>query len=143
MNVEKLLAVKEHILREPENFCMDFWACQTAHCIAGWAALLDGWNPIRLHALWGTNDVRLLAWPPIAVAAMNALEIEETQAACLFNAPQWPDDLARKMRKTFNPNAQAEIAAEAIDRFIAKYSEQPESPESLPVEVEEPELIFA
>jgi hypothetical protein len=159
MNIQKLLTVKAHILFRPRQFSMAWWVipngfCRTTCCIAGRVAILEGYDPIQLRYLTNQRlrDIPFQSPPeeyihtPVVEIAMRSLEISAGQAVELFFVSRWPKDLCERMRKENDPSEQAGIAAEAIDRFIAKYADQPEELEVLgPVqpEVDESELVCA
>jgi hypothetical protein len=117
MNKELLLKVKEQILREPRQFQMDafFTArdadtpnCGTAACIAGWA--------IAIHLAKQPSRARREL---VGDYATYASEILGHNADRLFYLDEWPDHLYERWLKSESTDECAQIAAEAIDDFIA------------------------
>ena len=117
MNVELLQQVKAHILAEPDAFRMDTWSCGTAHCIAGWALLLNDIpikNP-REHAL---VQETISDENPSSVAR-ELLGLGFRQAQNLFFISAWPDAFSEQFAATKSRGERAQIAAKRIDHFIA------------------------
>lgn len=134
MNIELLEQIKARILAEPDAFRMDTWSCGTAHCIAGWALVLNNLsiaNPDDHAVNQRLTDGRR----PIAVAATllgldggEEGEWDETEAVRLFCTYAWPERFEDRYDESYDDGpddlpsrrrARAEIAAERIDHFIA------------------------
>lgn len=124
--IKALQEVKQAILARPENFDMGHWIggmddddalmspeiatsletgehCGTTACIAGWICALN--NLTTMH-------------PGYAASTFLGLGID---SARLFYTSNWPVDLRKHYKEAeFEGDtlAQAQIAAEAIDRFI-------------------------
>ena len=133
MNVDRLLAVREMILRYPENFDVLGWsngtvvadkhaapACGTTACIAGWAlAMRDGAFNEAMYFVNDKNDVdfydNLLN---LKQEAADYLGIDVESADKLFVGHFWDEDLKTSYLKEKDPKIRADIAAARIDRYI-------------------------
>ena len=145
MNYELLEKVKQHILDEPNRLIMsleihtgkkmsdslDGYAdtstmvcveppCGTAGCIAGWTVILG-------HPECKPNDV--FAKYCILQEARALLRLGISEMDSLYYTTRWPEDL-RKRFKTTDLKIRAEVAAEVIDRFVAKKREEETKHES-------------
>lgn len=130
MNVKNLLKVKALILEEPRRFSMNHWettnmsflpegkkpACGTIACIAGWGAILLVKKDGRLKSF---KAAAVKTWAP-EWTANTFFELDAFQGGRLYFEENWPNDLHERLKKNENGSAEyAQIAAEAIDRFIA------------------------
>lgn len=120
MNIELLLKVKEQILKEPKQFIMDRWFCNspdgnyeipncgTAACIGGWGwAISKGLNPREARKYYDENDFPKL------------FDISIYQASRLFYLARWP---LKFREKGYSTNST--LAAARIDHFIATNGEE-------------------
>ena len=115
MRVDRLLAIKQHILEEPLRIYMGDWVirgrslwargfmvpeCGTVACIWGWAVELFGETDQSSH--------------PQAV-----LGITWEQQNALFFDSQWPDEFRYRL-KTLKPQTPeyARVVADRIDHMI-------------------------
>ncbi len=57
------------------------WSCGTVACLAGWAALLNGWRPIRRESDLVYRDGRA---EPVIDVARRVLDLDRDQAETLF-----------------------------------------------------------
>lgn len=126
MNVELLRTIQKHIREEPRRLRMAAWArggppnqegyvesgygeedhvvfppCGTVACIAGWAHILSG---------GGIGSAG-------QSAGARALDVDFDTA--LFFVDLWPADLEERYESAATDQERAEVACEAIDRFIA------------------------
>lgn len=135
MNVPLLQEIRARIVAEPDAFRMDVWSCGTAHCIAGWALVLNGMtvgNPEEGAVFQRLSDGRR----PMPVAAEllgighygpDNESFEETESDRLFCTYAWPSDFEERYESYDDDDkngslvrrARAQIAAERIDHFIA------------------------
>lgn len=117
MNVERLLKVKQQILKYPEETDMEKTHDRKGrcHCIFGWAQVL--FSPRFLDRFWRGRFVK------------NAIDEQElfgllgmtyAEARPLFHAMLWPDDLRSLYYTARTKKFAAQVTAAAIDRFIAK-----------------------
>jgi hypothetical protein len=143
LNVELLLKVKQHILDEPKRLRMDTWlrhdvangvrvsnspgygeprtiefpACGTVGCIAGWTAMLA--NPEYQES--GLSNFGLSAFS-IAKEELNI--DEEIEPFHLFYPDYWPTKLYERYLETQTAQERASIVAEAIDFYIQEYQKR-------------------
>lgn len=132
MNVENLLKVKALILEEPLRFDMGIWKttdpdrlerdlpmpkCRTVACIAGWGA--------TVFYLERNKRIKKIATAADQFESIDASDIaggffEIANGDDLFHESHWPDDLCGRLGDE-KPGTlgYAQVAAEAIDRFIA------------------------
>lgn len=130
MNVPLLLDIKAHILAEPDAFRMDVWSCGTAHCIGGWALVL---NDVKLrrnqydHECLVVEDglkttsgeaARLL---DLSIAYQEDEDGDEVASPFtrLCYIENWPGRLGYDYERAQSRIKKAQIAAKRIDRFIA------------------------
>lgn len=124
MNIELLLAVKQHILDHPLEFDMCSYVdiserspCGTTACIAAEAVYLgDG---ITYRKLWEMerND----SYFTIEGRAIELLELDDVGEK-LFHIAYWPQPFQDQYRMSVeveNYRTAAQIAANRIDHFIA------------------------
>lgn len=130
MNVENLLKVKALILEEPLRFDMGLWRtthpeacgirapkCGTVACIAGWGATLHFMEKDkRLKKLSTAAGLFMCSETPEIAAGFFGID----DGSNLFFESNWPEDLQERLDEETQGTAEyAQIAAEAIDRFIA------------------------
>jgi hypothetical protein len=121
MNVERLEAVRDHILAHPEQFQMSRWHAGRNHCIAGFAPVLFGkWYERALggRLLFNKEGSTL-------VRAMEIFDITLPQAYELFYVAQWSNQhRAQQYSYEFfkNKRRAARIAANEINSFIARHN---------------------
>jgi hypothetical protein len=127
MNVSLLKKIKTHILAEPDAFRMDTWSCGTAHCIGGWALVLNGLkiaNPDEDACYQALEDGRN---PDVVAARLLDLSADvaddslddRTERSRLFLSDHWPDRFIDAYEDAQSCAEKAQIAAERIDHFIA------------------------
>lgn len=123
MNVELLTRVKEAILAAPQLLDMSDWNhpinCGTAHCIAGWACALDGWemqSPINSCMITKPDNRN----SDTEQVARDLLCLSSEQSDKLFYASRWLLDHKHPYYETKKGSQErAEITAKRIDHFIA------------------------
>lgn len=136
LNLELFEQVKAAILAEPENFGMDDYygspdlvgvkqpqenKCGTAHCIAGFAALLGT----------GTRDLSQLPGGAEATARkLLGCKPDDLGHIGLFFVADWPADLSDEYQSARTNKLAAKIVVKAIDTYI-------ENPKSFGVWLEE------
>lgn len=103
MNSEPLLKVKEAILNNPEKFNMGSWKCGTTMCIGGWLAYL---YPEQFK----DDD-------SISKSAKSFIKLDYITR--LFYVTRWPIKFHTAFIYARTNIAQAQIAADRIDHFIA------------------------
>ena len=91
-NFEKLDAAITYGVQHPEEFDMSEWlrisACGTTACLAGTAALLEGWKPTLEAGEWGT-------WAIVEDREGNARDVDDVAMEILGLTPgQYPVFLA-------------------------------------------------
>ena len=131
MNIELLNKVKEHILKVPEVFDMEFYeaaigeddygddifpsteeeVCNTAHCICGWAAFVD----TKKSFYKALKDAGFQKWEE-SMYGKKLLDLPNTN---LFHVNEWPHYLSDRYLESTDNATDAQIAAEAIDSYIA------------------------
>lgn len=131
LNTELLLKVKEQILKEPLQFIMGNWFqtkheivqepipnCGTAACIAGWAiAIHNQMNPAKACAAVSNHEFK---WHSSEFIADDILDPKgDITVSNLFYVDRWPYQLAFDFRNSEDPVRRAQLAAQAIDMFIA------------------------
>jgi hypothetical protein len=107
MNVRLLRKIQKAIVKAPTKYDQDVTiSCGTTHCIAGWALVLDGQDPMKLGG-------RLSR-------AGEALELDCDERGRLFERPEymWPEKYATAYRKAKTPRGRARIAYNRISHFI-------------------------
>lgn len=102
MNIERLRAVKQKILDEPESFDMSDWECGTTRCIGGWACLLF---PKEVDRYFSESASRILG-------------LDHLQREKLFYQDEWPPEFRDPK---IDP---AKIAAARIEHFISTNGEE-------------------
>lgn len=109
MNKELLLKVKEQILAHPEELDMATWGeCGSPCCIAGWV--------VRLSDRILTPEFPTETEDQVDADARKALGVVDR--CPLFFWQDWPGDLRVSFLGPATPMRRAEVAAEAIDRYI-------------------------
>lgn len=103
MNIERLRAVKQKILDEPENFSMEDWECGTTKCIGGWACFL--FPKEATNRFYYQNVSRIL-------------ELTLPQVDSLCHEVYWPSEFRDQKSDP------AKIAAARIERFIETNGEE-------------------
>jgi hypothetical protein len=124
LNVELLERVKAHIRAYPETFDMGAFArhmtCGTVACIAGWASFLN--NPMNKRSPWSMN-IEGVALKVLGLDGLYDTQDDEDGQVCpLFYNHQWPYDIQIRYdtaREMGVRSLMADIAGEAIDRFVA------------------------
>lgn len=135
LNVELLLKVRDHIIRNPLQLDMStFWdrdACGTVGCIAGWTVAIGYGRHVADH-IFDNGDP---ATEGIPERACCLLGIHEYQSTPLFYVKHWPLDLRSEyfrfrldesLSESEPLDAQfasliADLTARRIDRFIAEH----------------------
>jgi hypothetical protein len=109
MNIERLLAIKEAILKEPQRYNQtwfripDYSSCGTAHCIGGWAVALFGSPSDTFNSQ----------------SAQKILDLNREQAENLFfEDPAGFEKIWAEPDETFTLEDRAKLAAKRIDFFI-------------------------
>lgn len=120
MNVALLKKIKARILAKPNAFRMDRWSCGTAHCIAGWACVLNGVKPTKLYV--GAADRSVTPdGTYVETRAADLLGLESADlggnAERLFYEYEWPARF--RSDPTVGRKLKAKRAAARIDHFIA------------------------
>lgn len=133
--IQRLLAVKKHILEEPKRLSMEDWgyqkleeeggpACGTVACIAGWLTLLDKPELMSANEEIFSAAMRAASTVGAPLLGLNLQEEEGVDMVWkLFYAQDWPFEFEQRY---FNISATQEeragVTAEYIDYFIAQYS---------------------
>lgn len=119
MNVERLEAVRDHILAHPERFDMNRWHDGGRHCIAGFAPVLFGrWYERACGGRLIPNSEGAL------FRAMEIFDLTFSQATELCYTHQWPNQ-HRRLQYSYksykNKRRAARIAANEINSFLARH----------------------
>ena len=116
MNVERLLMVKEAILKHPDetNMMLLHDRRQHCHCIFGWAQVL--FSPRFLDRFWRGRYVKR---PDSEAEIFSFLGMTYAEGRRLYYADRWPGDLFVRYIQSQTKAEEAQVMAEAIDRFIA------------------------
>jgi hypothetical protein len=86
---------------------LDFPACGTVACVAGWADILVNGQPSRFRG-----------WGDIASSANRALGLSDEVTTLLFHIHAWPEEFRTRYIRA-NRVRRGKIAANYIDFFIA------------------------
>ena len=115
-NVDRLLAALQ-----PFSNLLDFPACGTVACIAGWGKILEQTDPeSALRNPVFLSDLACLS--EFENAARFGLEMR--QALRLFYVRHWPVAYSLKYARAKTSDARAHITANRIDHFIATNGEE-------------------
>ena len=141
MNITNLRKLKRYVLAEPRRYYQGYWLldkksdvvedqkppCGTAGCLAGLAALMEGYV---LHHTNGDaqGEYQRVSKPRgkktfnVESLAMEILGLTQHQADQLFEASGmgWPNETGMMLRAAQNPKKAAQAAAAAIDILIAR-----------------------
>lgn len=124
MNVRALRKVQKQILAEPKLFgvalCFRGGGCGTVCCIAGYAAVNEGFvevSPSGLAILTAKSNTRSVY--STGHAARLALDLTYDQGDALFFTNHWPARFERDYYKAKTARGKASVASRRIDHFIA------------------------
>jgi hypothetical protein len=135
VNVENLLKVKALILEEPKRLNMGFFIvtgnskklldygpvvpkCGTVACLAGWGAVMAELDKSPRIKKLRTAAAQISF--SVTDIACEYFDISAESGDRLFYENRWPEDLLDELGDSEVGTAEyAEVAASAIDRFIA------------------------
>lgn len=86
--------------------------CGTTACLAGWACLLKGYQPIGPVAVTKMGQIY-----NVQSKAAELLGLDAGEAETVFFICGWPDDLRRAYERARTREDQAQVAAERIRRL--------------------------
>jgi len=119
-----LQRIKEKILKEPENFQMNYFTqfntpCGTTACIAGWAVLLDAKDQgFEITKDWYQSlksNVEQLASGLLGLDYSEETEEGKINSDTVFYVTDWPDDFKWRYKSATSQEKRAHIAAKYID----------------------------
>lgn len=134
--VSILNKVKKHVLEEPKRLnmgdwgrtsgtdnCVEFPACRTQGCIAGWTIFLTKpkiWkNMLEGAKSSGHTEYLDSNVHEPSLLAKDILGLDSEQKTRLFYAEGWPQKFDIAYQKTNTYKTRAAITAKRIDHFIA------------------------
>lgn len=80
-----------------EDILADNWRCHTTACLAGWAAILNGWRPKRPDTIYMINDDGQAE--SVITVARQVLDLTSEQADELFAQADNLDDIRRVVER--------------------------------------------
>lgn len=114
-HIDRLLKVKEQILKEAKLFSMAAWSrqseCGTIRCIGGWA----------LHFAIREGDIAIDDIEGYSCPFSSPLGLGSSETETLFFTEEWPSEMETAYEAAKSNEERAQIAAKRIDQFISDF----------------------